>query len=75
MVVGPVLELLRGEDHTRFHFHRGDLTGPGAREEGVLLCRAVFGYALSLSLSLHIHLLYLYSISFYLYLSESVADA
>ncbi len=45
------LELLRDADHTRFHFHRGDLTDPAACEEGVRTCRAVFGYVLSLCLS------------------------
>ncbi|KAK0646127.1 hypothetical protein B0T16DRAFT_153917 [Cercophora newfieldiana] len=37
--------LLREADHGRFHFHRGDLTardGEGA-EEGVRICRGVFG--------------------------------
>lgn len=36
--------LLRVEDHGRFHFHKGDLTSPGACEEGVRICVAAFGF-------------------------------
>lgn len=35
--------LLRPEDHGRFHFHKGDLTDPGACEDGVRICVAAFG--------------------------------
>ncbi|OIW33698.1 NAD(P)-binding protein [Coniochaeta ligniaria NRRL 30616] len=35
--------LLRVEDHGRFHFTQGDLTRPGACEEGVRVCVAAFG--------------------------------
>ena len=36
-------DLLRVEDHGRFHFTRGDLTEPGACEQGVQVCVAAFG--------------------------------
>lgn len=36
-------DLLRLADHGRFHFHKGDLTAPGACEEGVRICLATFG--------------------------------
>ncbi|KAK0723066.1 hypothetical protein B0T26DRAFT_705219 [Lasiosphaeria miniovina] len=35
--------LLREADHGRFHFTRGDLTKPGACEDGVRVCAAAFG--------------------------------
>ncbi|KAK0637283.1 hypothetical protein B0T17DRAFT_588183 [Bombardia bombarda] len=35
--------LVREADHGRFHFHRGDLTAPGACEEGVRICVAAYG--------------------------------
>ncbi|KAK4221247.1 hypothetical protein QBC38DRAFT_492461 [Podospora fimiseda] len=35
--------LLRVEDHGRFHFHRGDLTEPGVPEDGVRISRQSFG--------------------------------
>ncbi|KAK3989490.1 hypothetical protein QBC44DRAFT_327451 [Cladorrhinum sp. PSN332] len=35
--------LLRVEDHGRFHFHRGDLTQPGVPEDGVRIARQSFG--------------------------------
>lgn len=36
-------ELLREEDHGRFHFHQGDLTLPSACQEGVNICLHSFG--------------------------------
>lgn len=35
--------LLRVEDHGRFHFHRGDLAVSGVPEEGVRIAKASFG--------------------------------
>ncbi|KAJ9151893.1 Short-chain dehydrogenase/reductase SDR [Pleurostoma richardsiae] len=36
-------ELLREADHGRFHFHKEDLTAPGACDQGVRVCVATFG--------------------------------
>jgi NAD(P)-dependent dehydrogenase (short-subunit alcohol dehydrogenase family) len=36
-------ELLREEDHGRFHFHKGDLTLPYACEDGINICLHSFG--------------------------------
>ncbi|KAK4167611.1 hypothetical protein QBC43DRAFT_311088 [Cladorrhinum sp. PSN259] len=36
-------DLLRVEDHGRFHFHRGDLTEPNVPEEGVRIALQSFG--------------------------------
>ena len=38
-------ELLRDEDHGRFHFHKADLTAAGACEDGVNIALFSFGYA------------------------------